>query len=770
MKHSIVYAIALCTLLVSCQHEKTEDHDVTKRYALIPAPQTLEARPGAFKITEKTKIAIQGTPDAFAPEAELLQALLQQATGYTIAIAESAGDHTIAFIQDTTLTHAEAYTLDVTEKTVTIKAKSGAGIFRAIETIRQLLPAEIEQSETKSSAIKIPAVSIVDYPKYDWRGMHLDVSRHFFSIDYLKKFIDLLALYKFNKLHLHLTDDQGWRIEIKKYPKLTENGAWREFNNQDSVCMNRAKDNPDFIIDANHIVQRNGKTVYGGFYTQDEMRDIIAFAAARHIDIIPEIDMPGHMMAAIREYPYLACDGNAAWGKLFSTPVCPCNEETFQFAEDVFKEIFELFPSTYIHLGADEVEKTSWGKSDACKVLMKKNNIKDLNELQSYFVHRMEKFFNANGKKLIGWDEILEGGVTPSAIVMYWRAWVPEAPVNAARNGNKVIMTPGNPLYFDSQPDEHSIYNVYHFNPIPKGLDSRAAANIMGAQANTWTEYIPTETRADYMIMPRMTALSEVLWTNRNDYKGYLARLVHHYDRLDRLNINYRLPELEGFTQKNAFVDNVVLDVKPPVKGLSLHYTTDGSLPDLQSPALEKPLTIDNKVTIKLAAFTSGGRRGDVYTIEYDKQSYSPAQPAEGVHSGLTLSYYKGFFKGTQKIKADADTTLTVEDVVVPESLGKGSFGLKYRGHIEVPEQGIYNFYFTCDDGGVLRIDDRLVVDNDGLHAPLQKSGGIALEKGLHRFELDFVEGGGGYTLDLKYSIQGGKPSAIPASWWKTKK
>jgi hexosaminidase len=766
MKHLVPVALAfsLAFVLFACNDEKGPDADVNKRYALIPYPQTLAAHDGNFTLSEETKIIAHGS---FEPEVKLLQALLKQATGKTHAVTTDAGDNTIELVTDTTLTHAEAYTLDVTNSTIRIKAKTGTGIFRAIETLRQLLPAEIEGNGAASATVKIPNTSVTDFPKYDWRGMHLDVSRHFFSIDYLKKFIDLLALYKFNKLHLHLTDDQGWRIEIKKYPKLTENGAWREFNNQDSVCMKRANDNPDFIIDPKHIKQRDGKTVYGGFYTQEEMRGIIAFAAERHIDIIPEIDMPGHMMAAIREYPQLACTGNAAWGKLFSTPICPCNEETYKFAEDVFTEIFELFPSTYIHLGADEVEKTTWGQSDACKVLMKREGLKDLNALQSYFVKRMEKFFNAHGKKLIGWDEILEGGVTPSAIVMYWRAWVPEAPVTAAKNGNKVIMTPGNPLYFDSQPDKHSIYNVYHFSPIPKGLDSLAASNIMGAQANTWTEYIPTETRADYMIMPRMTALSEVLWNNRNQYDSYLSRLSYHYERLGRLNVAYRLPDLDGFTERNVFVDKAVLDVKPPVKDLSLHYTTDGTQPTLESAALNEPLTIDKPVTIKLAAFTKEGRRGDVYTILYEQQNYSPAQAMKEVTNGLQLSFYEGFFKNTQKIKANADTTLTVTDIVVPEQIGKGSFGLKYRGYIDVPQQGIYNFYFTCDDGGVLRIDDRLVVDNDGMHAPLQKSGGVALDKGPHRFELDFVEGGGGFTLDLKYSLPGDKPAAIPASWWK---
>ncbi|WP_333820550.1 family 20 glycosylhydrolase [Ohtaekwangia sp.] len=763
----IVSSLLLLLVIGACSsHRGNQQVNNSPRFPIIPYPQQLKAQQGTFHINTETRIV---RTTIFSHEAEMLRLLLAPVTGTSLAVTETeVPNNFIALVQDATLTHPEGYTLEITPHHVIIKARSGAGAFRAIETIRQLLPADIEARAAGSRVEAVlPATHITDYPAYNWRGMHLDVSRHFFSTDYLKKFIDLLALYKFNTLHLHLTDDQGWRIEIKKYPKLTEAGAWRELNNQDSSCIKKSAENPDFVIDPKHIIQRDGKTLYGGFYTQDEMREIIAFASDRHITIIPEIDMPGHMMAAIREYPFLSCTGEAAWGKLFSTPICPCNEETYRFAEDIFTEIFALFPSPYVHLGADEVEKTSWGKADACQTLMQKNNLKDLHELQSYFVRRMEKFFQAHGKKLIGWDEILEGGISPSAMVMYWRSWVPDAPVKAAKNGNLVIMTPGNPLYFDAQPDEHSLPNVYHFDPVPKGLDSVSARNIIGAQANTWTEYIPTEERADYMIMPRMTALSEVLWTHRQDYTSYLQRLASHYDRLDRLNVNYRLPELEGFTQKNAFVDRAILDVKPPLAGFTLRYTTDGSLPDHHSTELKAPLTIDQPLTIRLAAFTKAGRRGDVYKLEYDKQTYSPAESSATLQPGLTLTYYKGFFKNVASIKSTADTTLQVPAVVVPEKLGKGSFGLKYRGYIDVPEQGIYNFYFTCDDGGVLYIDDRLVVDNDGLHAPLQKSGGIALSKGAHRFEIDFIEGGGGYTLELMYSTNGSKPAPVPAGWWR---
>jgi hexosaminidase len=296
-------------------------------------------------ITANTKLVLPANKTFFSNEAAQLQALVKQGLGKTLPVAAKAGTGTIVLKQNDQLTGEEDYTLDVTPQQLVIAAKTPTGMFRAVQTVRQLMPAVIEGVKAgKLAKITVPAVQITDHPSYAWRGMHLDVSRHFFSVDYLKKFIDLLALYKMNKFHLHLTDDQGWRIEIKKYPLLTEQGAWREFNNQDSVCMQKAKTNPDMEIDKSHIIQKNGKTLYGGFYTQAQMKDVIAYAAARHIDIIPEIDMPGHMMAAIKSYPYLSCVGGSTWGPLFTTPICPCNESTFEFAENVYSEIFALFP------------------------------------------------------------------------------------------------------------------------------------------------------------------------------------------------------------------------------------------------------------------------------------------------------------------------------------------------------------------------------------------------------------------------------------------
>ncbi|MFB9864409.1 family 20 glycosylhydrolase [Rufibacter immobilis] len=762
------FPLLLWVVLLSGSTEAVWSQTPEKPFDLIPYPSSVVAQPGSFIITAQTKVVVPKESKLFQQEVDHLQDLLSGTDRKPLKQVKKGNANVILFQFDKSLAADEGYQIAISPQQVKLTAKTPAGMFRAVQTIRQLLPVAVEQKKAPAQALTLPAVQITDAPAFGWRGMHLDVSRHFFTKEYLRKFMDLMALYKFNKLHLHLTDDQGWRIEIKKYPKLTEEGAWRTFNNHDSAVIKMSKDNPDLALDPRHIVQKNGKTMYGGFYTQAEMRDLIAYASARHIEIIPEVDMPGHMKAAIDAYPFLTC-GEAGWGETFSVPICPCEESTYTFAENVFQEIIDLFPSQFIHLGADEVEKTTWAKSPGCQELMKREGLKNVEELQSYFVQRMQKFFASKGKKLIGWDEVLDGGIDSQAVVMFWRTWVPKAPLMAARNGNQVVMTPNSPLYFDALPDKNSLRNVYQFEVVPKGLNATEAKSILGAQANLWTEYIPSEARAEYMYLPRMTALAEVVWSSKErNFAGYQARMKSHYKRLEVLGLRYRLPDLEGFLDVNVFTDQATLHPQKQLEDLLVRYTTDGSQPTTASTLLEKPLEITQTTNLKLAAFTPAGLKGDTYSVAYEKQALAtPAQVAKTVQ-GLTAVYYKGVFKTTNGMKSATPTeTLAVDQLQVPRKLGTGSFGIQFKGYLEVPESGVYSFFLTCDDGGVLRIADRLVVDNDGLHAPLEKSGQVALEKGLQPFQLDFIEGGGGYTLKLLYSKDGSQPQEVPQSWLK---
>ena len=735
-----------------------------QRYPLIPYPTSLTPAKGQFRLTAQTPIIVQD--NRFRNEAGQLQVLMKQGLGERLT-GKATGPK-IVCQYDPTIRSPEGYDMTITPQQVTLKASQPAGMFRAVQTIRQLLPDGIEHKAGRPvQNLTLPAVHIRDQPAYAWRGMHLDVSRHFFSIDYLHKFIDWLALYKFNKFHLHLTDDQGWRLEIKAYPKLTSVGAWRTFNNQDSTVLKRAATNPDFDLPKAFIRQQNGQTQYGGFYTQSQIRDLIAYAAARHIDIIPEIDMPGHLTAAIRAYPFLSCTGQEGMGKTFSVPVCPCNETTYAFSEAVLSEVIALFPSQYVHIGADEVEKTTWAQSTACQGLMKREGIKTVEELQSYFVHRIEKFVQSKGKKLMVWDDALEGGLSSSATVMYWRSWVKDAPQKAAQNGNNIVMTPVSNLYFDSPPGIQSVSTIYQMDVIPEGITSGQSKQFMGIQANVWTEYIPTENRVEYMTMPRMAALSELAWTDKKKYSSFQNRLLRHYRRMEQLGIHYRLPDLTGFAEENVFVDKATLRIKKPLESYTLHYTTDGALPQLNSSELKTELIVSQPQTIKVAAFTPSGVRGDVYTLRYQQQAYATPVTIANPQAGLQCSYFRKQFGETKLMKQQtADSTYSINNVVVPKSVNAPSFGIQFRGYLTVPQTGVYSFFYTCDDGGILRIADRMVVDNDGNHFPIEKSGQVALAKGTHPFEADSIEGGGGFTLKLKYSLNGAEPMDIPDSWF----
>lgn len=760
-KGLLVVMIAAASLNAAAQQ-------ANERYPVIPFPTSLTPKDGNFIIGPATVIVAPAK--SFQNEADQLNTFFTNSFGRPLKKTVQATPHAIVLKYDQSIVAEEGYKIEITPQQVTLYASTPAGMFMAVETIRQLLPVSAERKAfTPAKSLSLPAVSIKDQPAYAYRGMMLDVSRHFFSVSYLEKFIDRLALYKMNKLHLHLTDDQGWRIEIKKYPKLTEQGAWRTFNNQDTICMKRSAENPDFIIDPSHIIKKDGKTLYGGFYTQAEMKGVVAYAAARHVDIIPEIDMPGHMMAAINAYPFLTCNGENSWGTTFTKPICPANESTYEFAQNVYTEIMDIFPSPYIHIGGDEVDRSDWAKSPACKALMDREGIKTLAGLQSYFINRMEKFFNSKGRKLIGWDEIIEGGISPTAYVMYWRKWVPKAPVEAAKNGNKVIMTPGEPLYFDYDEDKNSLDNIYHFDPIPSALNKEESKAILGAQANVWSERIPSEKRADYMVMPRMTALAEMLWTNQPDkYDSYVKRLVQQYSRMDVLKINYRLPDLPGLLNDYVFADEAKLSITPPLKSITIRYTTDGSVPNLKSPVVPMPLVVTKTELVRIASFTTSGKHGDIYNLNFKKQPVIGSVKVGPLKPGLKVTYYKAQFKQTSFIQnAKVDSTFTAAQIEVPASVTAPAFGLVYKGFIQVPAGGTYTFFLTCDDGGILKINNQMVADNDGNHSAQERSGQVALTIGAHPFELDFIEGGGGFTLKLKYSLNGSKPQDVPADWLK---
>ncbi len=516
--------------------------------SIIPKPTSLQLKEGNFSITPKTKIALAGSN--LDKIAALLQSFIENKYGFKLPIVKNGAIKGNIVLNFDRLDHPfqGAYHLEVNSDHIYIGGDNEAGVFYAVQSLFQLLPI------SKTSPITIQQMVIDDSPRFEYRGLMLDVSRHFFSVSFIKKFIDFIAYHKMNKFHWHLTDDQGWRIEIKKYPKLTSVGAFRN-----GTLIGR------------YPGTGNTDKVYGGFYTQEEIKEIVKYAADRYVEVIPEIELPGHSSAAIAAYPELSCFPLASttypakttwsgstvgkqvqqiWG--VHEDVFAPTEYTFTFLENVLNEVTKLFPSKYIHIGGDECPKESWKKSAFCQQLIKDKNLKDEHALQSYFIQRIEKFINSKGKKLIGWDEILEGGLAPNATVMSWRG--EKGGIEAAKQKHNVIMTPGEWVYFDhaqNNPEDSitiggytNLQKVYSYEPIPKDLTKEEEKYVLGAQANLWTEYINNPSKAEYMLFPRLSALCEILWSTKEsrDWLNFQQRMQVQYKRYEWLNFNYNKP------------------------------------------------------------------------------------------------------------------------------------------------------------------------------------------------------------------------------------
>lgn len=513
------------------------------QYAIIPAPVSLTPGTGEFLFTAKTKITVNELTDDTRLAAGFLATMVNRVSGFTLTVtpgSSSAGGRVAMFIDSSAGTGAEGYQMSVRRNKIIIKAETAAGLFHAVQSLRQLLPAEIESPGIiENIRLAVPACEITDTPRFVYRGMHLDVARHMFPVEYIKRYIDMLALHKMNYFHWHLTEDQGWRIEIKKYPLLTEVGAYRK-----ETLIGHGGRRP-FEFD--------GKP-YGGFYTQDEVRDIVEYARQRFITVIPEIEMPGHSVAALAAYPDISCTGGpfevvTRWG-VFDDIYCAGKEETFTFLQDILDEVIALFPSTYIHIGGDEAPKTRWKVCPDCQQRIREEGLADEHELQSYFIKRIENYLLGKGRRIIGWDEILEGGLAPQATVMSWRGIT--GGIAAARMGHDVIMTPGSHLYLDhyqTEPEGEPLaiggYSplewVYSYEPLPQELTPEEQKYILGLQGNLWAEYLKTPEHMEYMAYPRMFAIAETGWSTvgNKDFESFLARFIFQKPRYDITGINY---------------------------------------------------------------------------------------------------------------------------------------------------------------------------------------------------------------------------------------
>lgn len=590
---------------------------------LIPQPLSTTLASGSFALRADTRIYVPEGREDWNTAAQYFIALAGQSTGTqpeTLPIQKATDaplQNAIYFLPDEKITHPEGYKLEITPQNIFIRARTAAGAFYAVQTLRQLFPPEFNGAQSPEISKKMdwqaPCCTIEDAPRFSYRGLHLDVGRHFFPVSFIKKYIDLLAVHKLNTFHWHLTEDQGWRIEIKKYPELQTVAACRR-----ETLIGHYSDQPE---------RYDGKP-YCGYYTQEEVKEIVEYARQRFVTIVPEIEMPGHALAALSAYPELGCTGGpyeaaTKWG-VFEDVFCAGNEKTFEFLDGVLDEVCTLFPGAYVHIGGDECPKTRWDACPKCQKRMKDESLKDGHALQSYFIHRAEQMLNKRGKKFIGWDEILEGGLAPSATVMSWRGT--EGGIAAAKAGHDAIMTPASHVYLDyyqSDPATEPVAiggflpleKVYSYEPVPAEFTPEEAARIIGVQGNVWTEYMQTPDYVEYMAYPRACALAEIAWSakEKKDWPDFARRLQTQFNRLDAMKVNYA----KSYYDVSTSFSNGKVKLEAIDPALRIRYTTDGSEPSASSKIFDDPFPISKNTTVKAAVFDGKKRMGKVRKVEY---------------------------------------------------------------------------------------------------------------------------------------------------------
>jgi hexosaminidase len=722
MKISFLLLLLLSTQLLNSFKSEAQSKNQPN---IIPKPTRMICLEGNLLLQKNMRFDFSDEVENKEVLALYLSDQIYELTGLRIPTQPSAtvnDSPLISFkqVRDSTWGN-EDYAMNIDEKGILIEARSGNGFFYGIQSLLQIIPLQ--------TAPEVPFVSILDQPEYSYRGMHLDVCRHFFSVDFIKSYLDLMAMYKMNTFHWHLTEDQGWRIEIKKYPKLTEIGAWR--------------------------TEKDGSR-YGGFYSQEQIREIVAYAADRFISVIPEIELPGHSLAALSAYPNLACtegpfEATNDWG-VFKDVYCAGKESTFEFLQNVMLEVIDLFPSKYIHIGGDECPKERWEQCELCQKRMQEEGLKDEHELQSYFIQRIEKFLASKGRKIIGWDEILEGGLAPDATVMSWRGT--KGGIEAAHQHHQVIMTPVSHCYFDFYQDVNYIEptaiggftplkKVYEFEPTPPSLTDDEAKYILGAQGNVWTEYMPNPDQVEYMLAPRICALSEVLWSKKQqrNWIDFQNRMNHHYALLKAKNWNVFLPAPKGGVNRNFFFNKMSLPLECDAMHTKIRYTLDGSEPDVDSKIYTHPIEVNTTITLKVQTVHESGVTSRVRNIECIQIDPLQTDTLSKFSEGVKYQIFTGKFSSLDEIRKDKVSNCGVTDLLTyPEDVEDEFYAVELTTFLRIDENATYTFFNYSVDPVRFTIGNHVLIEQEGLNSRFQRRARIYLQKGIYPIQMLLIK------------------------------
>lgn len=739
------FAFVVAAALVSAGFAFAQPGDIN----IIPKPVSIEYGRGSFVFSSKTKIAALDTPSREA--AAIFNDYLSKNYGFTLGVVKKRPFKDVIFFETVAGKSADAedYEIQVDANAIRISGNQ-RGLFYGLQSFIQMIPVSY------SGPIELPYVAISDLPRFKYRGMHLDVARHFMPVSFVKKYIDLMSQYKFNTFHWHLTEDQGWRIEIKKYPKLTEVGSKR----------------PESVKERNLSPYIGDGIPHGGFYTQEEIKDVVKYAKLRFITVIPEIELPGHASAALAAYPQFGCKADyqykvqTTWG-IFKEVYCP-TDATFKFLEDVLNETIALFPdSPYIHIGGDEVLKDHWKESAFVQELKKRENLKDEHEVQSYFVRRIEKYINSKGKKIIGWDEILEGGLAPNATVMSWRGM--KGGIEAAKSKHDVIMTPTDYVYLDYGQGDPAyeplnigsyvpLEKVYSFDPVPPELTADEAKYVIGGQGNVWTEYIKTPSHIEYMAFPRMIALAEVLWSRAGaaSFADFSNRLAAQFPRLDRQNVNYRIPEPGGL--RNIVTENQTVSIPlKPAPGTVVIYTTDGSTPSVKtSEQYYEPIEIALKYgevrTLKTIVVSAGGRMSVVYAATVVRGMHKEPIQITDFQPGVK---YRIASHAEPNIKLSGVTRSLLMTQFREKIDFKSSFTAEFDGFFKAPVDGVYELQIETSGGGAIYFGTKKMIEANEAGARIVRTAIVPLKAGYHSVRLEYVHFGGDPNFRFRWGIKG---------------